>query len=285
MSAQRETPERSWVDGREAREVALVDRGLQYGDGLFETLACLPAGVRFPQLHLKRLAAGCERLGIPVPQARLVREELALAARGGTPAVLKLIVTRGPAAVRGYGVSGHEQPTRILLRYPWRPPPVTMPGIRVRLGTLQFGENPYLAGLKHLNRLEQVLARGEWSDPDIAESLHCSSSGALVSGTSSNVFLVRGGQLVTPRLDRCGVAGIMREVVGQAAAGLGLDFRQCPLELNDVHAAEEIFLTNALTGIRPVRQIEGRALGPGPVTARLQEALAPLLEHPQDLPP
>ncbi len=278
-------PERSWVDGREAPGIALLDRGLQYGDGLFETLACLPSGVRFRELHLKRLATGCERLRIPLAEADVLRGELALAARGGQPAVLKLIVTRGNAAARGYGVSGRERPTRILLRYPWDPPAPAAEGLRVRLGELRFGENPHLAGIKHLNRLEQVLARMEWSDPGIAESLHCSASGALVSATSSNVFLVRGKQLLTPCLDRCGVAGVMREVVGRIARGLGLDFRTCPLELTDVHAAEEIFLTNALTGIRAVRELGGRALRDGPVTAQLQAALAPLLKQAQEAPP
>ncbi|MBS0377012.1 MAG: aminodeoxychorismate lyase [Proteobacteria bacterium] len=278
-------PQRAWVDGREAPAVALRDRGLQYGDGLFETLACLPSGVRFGQLHLGRLAAGCERLRIPLPEAHVLRDEIACAARGDRPAVLKLIVTRGQATARGYAVTGHERPTRILLRYPWDPPAPAAAGLRVRLGDLRFGENPQLAGLKHLNRLEQVLARMEWGDPAIAESLHCSSSGALVSGTSSNVFLVRGGALLTPRLDLCGVAGIMREVVGRVARGLGLDFRTCPLELTDVHAAEEIFLTNALTGIRAVRELAGRALPQGPVTAQLQAALAPLLRHAQEAPP
>ena len=101
----------------------------------------------------------------------------------------------------------------MLLRYPPGRSARRREGVRVRLGELRLGENPALAGLKHLNRLEQVLARLEWSDPGIAEALLFSSSGALVSGSMSNVFLVHGGRLATPRLDRCGVAGVMREVV------------------------------------------------------------------------
>jgi 4-amino-4-deoxychorismate lyase len=119
MSALLGLPERTWIDGVETAQVSLLDRGLQYGDGLFETMAAPGAGVRFLSLHLKRLAQGCERLGIAVPDLRLLRREIATAAGGGR-AIVKLIVTRGQARARGYAVSGDEEPTRILLRYPWK---------------------------------------------------------------------------------------------------------------------------------------------------------------------
>ena len=268
-------PDGVWVDGRVAAEVSPLDRGLHYGDGLFETIGCVAGRPRFLDLHLKRLASGCARLAIPAPDPGTLAQEITRAAakRGG--AILKLIVTRGPAHARGYGVSGAEQGTRILLRYP-PGPAAAGEGVRVRLGELRLGENPALAGVKHLNRLEQILARLEWSDPGIAEALLFSSSGALVSGCMSNVFLVHGGRLSTPRLDRCGVAGVMREVVGRLAVRHGIEFEQLPLDLEGLNAAEEIFLTNALTGIRPVRELEGRAVPPGPVTRQLQQALAPL---------
>ena len=268
-------PDGVWVDGHVAAAVSPLDRGLHYGDGLFETIGCVAGRPRFLDLHLKRLASGCARLAIPAPDPGTLAQEITRAAakRGG--AILKLIVTRGPAHARGYGVSGAEQGTRILLRYP-PGPAAAGEGVRVRLGELRLGENPALAGVKHLNRLEQILARLEWSDPGIAEALLFSSSGALVSGCMSNVFLVHGGRLSTPRLDRCGVAGVMREVVGRLALRHGIEFEQLPLDLEGLNAAEEIFLTNALTGIRPVRELEGRAVPPGPVTRQLQQALAPL---------
>ena len=268
-------PDGVWVDGHVAAAVSPLDRGLHYGDGLFETIGCVAGRPRFLDLHLKRLASGCARLAMPAPEPGALAQEITRAAakRGG--AILKLIVTRGPAHARGYGVSGAEQGTRILLRYP-PGPAAAGEGVRVLLGELRLGENPALAGVKHLNRLEQILARLEWSDPGIAEALLFSSSGALVSGCMSNVFLVHGGRLSTPRLDRCGVAGVMREVVGRLALRHGIEFEQLPLDLEGLNAAEEIFLTNALTGIRPVRELEGRAVPPGPVTRQLQQALAPL---------
>jgi 4-amino-4-deoxychorismate lyase len=275
-------PERTWVDGVLRADVSVLDRGLHYGDGLFETLAAPGGAVRFLPLHLKRLVQGCERLGIAVPDLPLLRRELATAAAGGD-AIVKLIVTRGPARARGYAVGGGETPSRMMLRYPWggEDAQAMKAGVRVRIADLKLAENPALAGIKHLNRLEQVLARLEWDDAQIAEALLFSGSGALVSGTMSNVFLVQEGRLLTPRLDRCGVAGVMREVVGSLAAAAGVDCERRALDLEDLNRAEELFLTSALTGIRPVVEVAGRRLAIGPVTRRLQAALAPQLRHEQ----
>jgi 4-amino-4-deoxychorismate lyase len=272
-------PPGAWIDGHRGADLSVFDRGLQYGDGLFETLACLNGQPRFLNRHLERLAAGCARLGLPPPPRACLEAEIAAALEDCPRAVLKLIVTRGAAHARGYAVNAAAAPTRILLRYPGLPEDAraTKEGVRVRLGALRLGENPRLAGMKHLNRLEQVLARQEWSDPQIAEALLFSSSDALISGTMSNVFLVHGGALATARLDRCGVAGVMRGVVGGLAAECGIDFQERRLEAADLQQAQEIFLTNALIGIRPVREVGGRTVAIGPVTRRLQAALAPLL--------
>ncbi len=281
MSALGGLPERTWVDGAESAQVSLLERGLQYGDGLFETMASPGGGVRFLSLHLKRLTQGCERLGIAVPDLELLRREIAAAA-DAEPAIVKLIVTRGPARARGYALSGDEVPSRMLLRYPWggEDTSAMREGVRVRIADLKLAENPALAGIKHLNRLEQVLARLEWDDPAIAEALLFSSGGALIGGTMSNVFLVTDGRLLTPRLDRCGVAGVMREVIGTLAASAGVDCERCALDLEDLNRAEELFVTSALTGIRPVVELAGRRLAIGGVTRRLQAALAPQLGHP-----
>jgi 4-amino-4-deoxychorismate lyase len=266
--------------------VSALERGLHYGDGLFETIACTGGAPRLLPLHLKRLMHGCRRLALRAPDPGQLEGEIMSLARGSERSILKLIVTRGTAQARGYAASGEERGTRVLLRYPWpkEDERLASEGVRVRLGELRLGENPALAGLKTLNRLEQVLARFEWSTPAIAESLLFSSSGDLVSGTASNVFLVRGGTLATPRLDRCGVAGVMREAVGLAARRAHITLTKCALARADLEAAEEIFLTSALIGVRPVRELAGRTLAVGPVTRRLQEELAPLLRGEAHLP-
>jgi 4-amino-4-deoxychorismate lyase len=255
--------------------VSVLERGLHYGDGLFETIACEGGRPRLLERHLRRLVSGCERLGFVAADTAALACEVRELAAGTTRAVVKLLLTRGVSLARGYAPVGSERATRIALRYAWQAedPARCAQGVRVRLATLRLGENPALAGIKHCNRLEQVLARRECSDPTIGEAIMFSSSGALVSGTMSNVFLVRESKLLTPRVDRCGVAGVMRGVVMEIAATAGLTVEERRLEQADLAAAEELFLTNSLVGIRPVRELEGVRLSAGPVTRRLQAQL------------
>ena len=272
------------VNGRPEGALAVLDRGLHFGDGLFETIACLNGRARFLGLHLDRLRHGCARLGIRFNEYEVLRAEVAQMAAGPRPAIVKLLLTRGPATARGYAARGDEAATRVLLRQPWPAddPALAREGIRARTGALRLGENPALAGMKHLNRLEQVLARGEWQDPAIHEALLFSSCGHLISGTMTNVFLVRDGQLLTPRLDRCGVEGVMRRVVLREARAAGLMAGEYGLVQQDLDVATELFVTNARVGIWPVRELDGRRFGARPVTDQLQRRLAPLLEAPAD---
>jgi 4-amino-4-deoxychorismate lyase len=139
-------------------------------------------------------------------------------------------------------------------------------------------ESPLLAGLKHCNRLEHVLARAEWSDSAIAEGILFSTSGKLVSGTMSNLFLVSQSSILTPRLDSFGVAGVMRRVVMKEALRAGIPVRECDLGVADLETADEVFLTNARIGVWPVRVLDGRPLARGPVTRRVQSIMTLLLE-------
>jgi 4-amino-4-deoxychorismate lyase len=256
--------------------VPVLERALHYGDALFETMACLEGRPRLLERHLRRLALGCDRLGLEAPPAGLLASELADLARGTSRAIIKLLLTRGVALARGYALAGGERPSRIALRYAWphEDSAAQIEGVRVRLATLRLGENPALAGIKHCNRLEQVLARREWTDPTIAEALLFSSSGALVSATMSNVFLVQGSKLLTPLIDRCGVAGVMRGLVLEIASAAGISVQERRLEAAELETAQELFLTNAVNGIRPVRELAGVRRARGPVTRLLQERLA-----------
>jgi 4-amino-4-deoxychorismate lyase len=277
-------PEAVLVDGRAGDALSALDRGLHYGDGLFETIACLGGRPRFLELHLERLARGCVRLGIEFPDREELRREILAQAAEAPRAIVKVLLTRGIAAARGYATAGTERPTRVTLRYAWEreASDAATAGVRVRTAALRLGEIPALAGLKHLNRLEQVLARREWNAGEIAEALMFSSSGRLISGVMSNVFLVAGGGLRTPLLDRCGVAGIMRAVVLREAARAGIAAEEAPLEAADLAGARELFLTSALIGVRPVRELDGRACEIGPLTRELQRRLAPLLAEAAD---
>lgn len=276
------------VNGLAAEALSVLDRGLHFGDGVFETIACLHGRPRFLALHLERLEHGCRTLGFAPPGTQAVREEVERLAGAAERAIVKLIVTRGPAVVRGYAAGGREQATRVAIRYPWpvEEPALQQQGVSVRVAAMRLGENPALAGLKHCNRLEQILARSEPDGGAAAEALMLSRSGKLVSGTMTNVFLVDGPphlpRLRTPAIDLCGVAGVMRRVVLREAARSGIAATECALGPEDLNAATEVFLTNARVGIWPVARLEGRTLGPGPVTRRLQHVLQPLLEGPAD---
>ncbi len=266
---------RTLVNGRNTTQVDARDRGLQYGDGLFETLAVINGEARRLELHLERLTRGCGRLGIAAPDRTVLVSEIESLAADQARAVLKVIVTRGMAG-RGLDIDLEAQPTRILSLHPWPSHPAqwATQGVTVRICTTTLGEQPALAGIKHLNRLEHVVARREWNDPQIAEGLLRNRQRSFVCGTMTNMFVVQNGRLLTPPVDRCGVAGTVRATVLERSHALGIPAVQAVVGDEELAAAEEVFLTNALIGIWPVTRIEDRKLGVGPITQRLQSQIA-----------
>lgn len=268
-------PVTTLVNGALPDCIASTDRGLLYGDGVFETMVVQNGSCRYWLRHLARLQAGCERLGIPAVDAELLAVEARRLVASTTQGVLKIIVTRGSGG-RGYRVPELPVPTRILQLHPWPDlaPSCAGSGVVARLCSTWLGHNPALAGIKHLNRLEQVLARQEWDDPGIMEGLLMDADGCLVEGTMSNLFMVRNGVLHTPDLRSCGVAGIMRTVVLELADQQALEARVCKFRPADLVQADEIFLTNSLIGIWPVTAVGEQRYRKGPVTQRLQALLA-----------
>jgi 4-amino-4-deoxychorismate lyase len=264
----------AWLDGLPTSDPWTQDRGLHYGDGLFETMICRQGRIRFAALHAARLAEGCRRLGIRIDATEALA--VAAATAGPAAALLKLIVTRGVATARGYAPSGTEIPRQLLLRYPLPPAePADAPTPVVHLAA-RLGENPLLAGIKHLNRLELVMARAEMQDSAAVEGLLCSTRGRLACGTQSNLFLVQCGVLKTPRVDRCGIAGVLRAVVLREARRLGLAAQETDLDPADVASAHEAFLTNVRFGVRAITAVDGQPLPVGPVTQRLRLHVATL---------
>lgn len=252
---------KSLVNGIESGVIPLPDRGLQYGDGLFETIAVRGGRPRLLAAHLARLAEGCARLALPMPDRALLEREIT-AVTECEEQVVKLILTRGTAG-RGYRPPVNPEPTRIVCAYPAPAPREAT--ARVRTCSTPVGISPALAGIKHLGRLEQVLARGEWDDGRIAEGLMLDPEGHVVCATQANVFLVREGELLTPLLDRAGVNGVMRRTVLRWARERCIVAREARLRVDDLHRAGEVFLTNALVGAWPVAELDGRPLGQGGV--------------------
>ena len=259
------------INGRPQSLWSVHDRGLQYGDGLFETLSCVGGRPRWFDRHVARLALGCERLGMPAPDGELLRGEVT-ALLGAVPrALVKIIMTRGPATARGYRPSGDEQTTRIVSAYDWHAS--VEPDFRLGLTAVPLGINPLLAGLKHLNRLEQVLAQRDAAGRGLHEVVMRSSAGEVVCGSMSNLFVWRGGELLTAPLAQCGVAGVLRALVLESAPRLGVPVRVTPLSERDVGAAESLFVTNVRLGVQPVHWYQGRRLEFDERTARLQELI------------
>jgi 4-amino-4-deoxychorismate lyase len=244
----------TWINGRKNTKIDCRDRGLQYGDGVFETMRVSRRRVRFLEYHLERLFAGCRQLEIAAPSPPGLRRELERIAAIRGEAVLKLIVTRGASSHRGYRPTGREHSTRIVSLHAL-PRAVRTEGklpVRVRLCATPLGLNPRLAGLKTLNRLESVVARAEWSDARIWEGLMRDVDENIVCGTMSNLFLRRGSTLVTPALDRCGVAGVMRRWILETAGDLRLRPVVRRIAWQDLGDAEEVFMSNAVVGVRSV---------------------------------
>lgn len=266
------------INGESATQISGHDRGLHYGDGVFETLAVRDGRPLLWEQHLQRLGNGCVRLGIPMPAPALLASEAAQVCAGAVQGVLKIIVTRGVGA-RGYRVTAPVQATRLVALYPWPtwPDEYAQRGVRVRVCNTRLGSNPALAGLKHLNRLEQVLARSEWDDVSIAEGLMLDTAGHVIEGTMSNLFVVHDGQLLTPGLDSCGVAGIVRGVILELAARHAIACEITELDLQQVREADEILLCNSLIGVWPVRELDGVHYEPGPLTQRLTTYLAEMV--------
>lgn len=251
-----------------AQQIATDDRGFNYGDGLFETMLCRAGAVRLLDAHLNRLRQDCGRLGIKCPDDTLLRTEIDTLCSTAHECVIKLVLTRGSGG-RGYRPAADTTTTRVLSLHSI-PAASADDQVTVRWCDTRLGRNAALAGIKHLNRLEQVLAQREWDDPVIAESLMLDTEGEVVCGTMSNVFIVSEGVLVTPDLRFSGVRGVMRGEVLRVAREIGLPTSEEPLWPHDVASADEVFITSAVRGIRNVNILADSQWSAGSVTQRLR---------------
>ena len=253
------------------------DRGLAYGDGLFETIAIREGLPRLLDRHIERLRTGATRLRLPVPPHGEVRELVQEVLTTGVPesgrAVVKLVLTAGDGE-RGYARTGSRARLFAGLARSRLPAVPSGSGVTLRWCRTRLGRNPALAGIKHLNRLEQVLARAEWNDQSVAEGLMLDTAGCIVCATMSNLFLARDGQLLTPALTHAGVAGVMRAEVLEIADELGIATEVREIRSEDVAGADELFLTNSQFVLWSVSRLGQRQWGQGELTGRIRNELA-----------
>lgn len=261
------------VNGHPADTVDALDRGLAYGDGIFRTLRTQDGQPLWWRDHVAKLAADCAALMLACPDEAGLHAEVCRVAAAGQ-GIVKIVLTRG-AGTRGYAPPAGQPGTRIVMAAPL--PPHACPDapvdVTARWCTLRLARQPRLAGVKHLNRLENVLARAEWDDSAIFEGLLCDDSGAVISGVMSNLFWIKDGELFTPDLSECGVAGVARTRLLRAAARLGMRIhigRQLP---DAILAADEVMICNSVIGVRRVARLDDVTWLPAGWTTPLNNAL------------
>ncbi|MEX2482145.1 MAG: aminodeoxychorismate lyase [Gammaproteobacteria bacterium] len=270
------------IDGFESSRLDADDRGLAYGDGLFETLALSEGRVLALDRHLERLARGAERLGLAPPPDPVLREEIDSVCRGHTRGVLKIILTRGSGG-RGYRWPNVQRERRIVSLYEWPRALDAPPQRGAFLCRHPLSINPAIAGIKHLNRLDQVLASRAWPQGDYVEGLMLDGDGHVIEGTRSNLFLVLGRRLITPCLERAGVAGIVRAAVIERAARLRLEVIVKSVLVEDLLVADELFVTNSIIGVHSIDRLDADR----PMIYRahaVAEELVQLLRHDELIP-
>jgi 4-amino-4-deoxychorismate lyase len=261
----------SLVNGRFANNISLDNRGLAYGDGLFETILVRKGSALWLDEHLQRLAQDARRLRIPCETDVLAGDcSRLLANLGANDAILKIVLTRGTVS-RGYSplaaasdrIVSLSSVVPASLRY-WQQ------GVALGLCQTRLARQPQLAGIKHLNRLEQVLAAGEMQRRGFDEGLVLDETGKIIEATRSNVFMAVAGSLVSPSLNDCGVNGIMRQQILAAAERLGLRLKVGVVEMSALRNADEVFICNSVIGIWPVIKIECMHKAIGPMCRQLQ---------------
>ncbi len=230
-----------------------------FGDGLFETIAIRQGQPCLWTYHLQRLQRGCRRLGFPSPPSDQLVAEAHQLARPHARAVLR-IVLRTPPSARGYQRPAGCQPDRYLSCYPWPQQPLYHTAqFPIHLQTCQtrLGCQPLLAGIKHLNRLEQILARQELQPPTV-EGVMCDQQGQVVEGIMSNLLVLQETGYVTPQINTCGIAGVVRQLVLDTATQQAIPLHEAALSLTELRQAKAVYVMNSLLGVRQVTTLDGQ---------------------------
>ncbi len=264
------------VNGQPARSIPADDRAFLYGDQLFETIAFRAGRAPLWQHHMARLKDSAPRLFMPVPDPELLAAECRLLLGERGDGVVRISLSRGSG---GHAFEPLAEPSlrRVLTRRKW---PEHLEeqrkrGLVVHRSPVRLAESSGLAGIKHGNRLEQVLAAEHARRAGVDEALVFATSGELIESIAGNVVLLVDGAALTPILDRAGVAGVGLSWLEQAADGA---ISRARLHAVDIDRAEAILMINSIAGIRPVRMLDERALTIPPLVRRWQQLWEKLFE-------
>lgn len=241
------------VNGEAADSIHALDRGLQYGDGVFRTLKADSGQLRWWEDQYRKLSGDCQALRIPCPAEPVLKAEADRVASVQGIGIVKIIVTRG-AGPRGYRITSEEKSTRIVMGF--AASHMIEDSVEARWCDLRLSHQPRLAGIKHLNRLENVLARSEWNDPAIAEGLLMDEAGQVIGGAMTNLFMVEKDTLVTPDLTNCGIAGVARARLLRAATGYGHAAKIEAITPERLLQSDQVLLCNSLIGIWRIEKLD-----------------------------
>lgn len=262
------------VNGSFEQTVSPLDRGLAYGDGVFRSLLMRDGLPECWPQHYQKLVADCAAIKIVCPSAELLMSDLQQLFLSAETAVAKIMITRGEGE-RGYAPPAVTNPMRIVIKSAVKtyPSDYFSQGVNLHVCKTPIAAMPFLAGVKHLNRLENVLARMEWTDPTIADGIMLDENRQVIECTSANIFIRVGQDLITPKLDRCGIAGVTRQRVIDFAHELGFNASIKRVSLPQLLSADEVLITNSIYGVLQVKSILQTTWSPTSLATDLRKVL------------
>ena len=263
------------IDGKEQSQISISNRNFQYGDGLFETCVIKDNQILFWDRHLTRLDIGCEKLKIKKIKESIwlndIKKALSLAPQKNC--VIKLILSRGNSQ-RGYSYPEDILPVRVVIVSDLKNTH-SRESYSLEYAQSGYHSNPNLAGIKHCNRIEQILAR---SSLKADEAIMLDESQNIISVTQGNIYFIFGKSLVTPKLDRCGVIGSRRSLILDLAESLKLNSEQANISINEAKKADEVFISNSIIGIQSVSSIEDYKFPKSAITEQINKAFESLTQ-------
>ncbi len=262
------------INGGVNQTISPLDRGFAYGDGVFRTLKMVNGQPQHWPQHYQKLVADCAAISIVCPSAELLMSDLIQLFKPNELAVAKIIITRGEGE-RGYAPPAVTMPVRVVIKSAmsqYAEASYTN-GVELYLCETRLNVQPKLAGIKHLNRLENVLARMEWKNDAIFDGLMLDSDGNAIECTMSNIFARFGDTLITPNLNQCGVAGITRQQIISHAVPLNIQIEITSLPLALLIEADEVIICNSLYGAFQVNKIDVNTWKPGNLAKKIRELL------------
>ena len=251
------------INGKFKDSISVLDRGLAYGDGFFETMQWLGKnneslqGVEFWNRHVKRIIKSAKILKIKIPNKNIFAEyknKILTAAQKKDiyEGILKIIITRGVGG-RGYSYENNMKPTIIFIVFP-NAIPKQIESVNVKICKSTISDNVDISGLKHLNRLDSVQARSEWNNKNIFEGIFIDNNENILEGTMTNIFFVKNKSLVTPSIISSGINGIMREVVLVYGKKFFNEIIIREIRKHEIENFDEMFLTNSIIKVLPVKK-------------------------------